>query len=116
MSVDIDLPIAPSVNALWRIAGKRMIKSDRYKAWMTECGWLIRQKRVRAVPGPYRLYIEAKREGGRRDIDNIIKATSDLLVEMQIVEDDSKCEEVNCKWVPSGPPMRVMVTPIERDS
>ena len=116
MSVDIELPIAPSVNALWRISGKRLIRTDAYKAWLNECGWLVRLQRAKPVIGYYMLEIHARRQQKRRDIDNLIKATSDLLVEMQIVEDDSKCEQVICKWVASGPPMRVKVTPTERDS
>lgn len=114
MSTVIDLPLTISVNALWRIAGKRLIKSEEYKAWLTECGWEIRRQRAKPIKGRYRLHLEAlKSDNRRRDVGNLIKATEDLLVAMQIVEDDSLCDQVLCKWVASGPQLRVIVTPNE---
>lgn len=114
MSTVIDLPVTISVNALWRIAGRRLIKSDEYRAWLNECGWEIRRQKAKPVKGRYRLHLEAlKTDGRRRDVSNLIKATEDLLVHMQIVEDDSLCDETNIKWVTSGPALRVMVAPIE---
>lgn len=114
MSTVIDLPRTISVNALWRIAGRRLIKTEEYRAWLIECGWEIRRQKARPVKGNYRLRVEALNDGSRRrDVDNIIKAASDLLVNMQIVSDDSLCDEVVCTWVPDGPPLRITVTPIE---
>ena len=114
MSTVIDLPRMISVNALWRIAGRRLIKSDEYREWLKECGWEIRIQKPRPVEGNYRLHIEALKEGGaRRDIDNIIKAISDLLEMMKVISNDSLCDKVVCEWVSSGPPVRVTVAPIE---
>lgn len=114
MSTVIILPRGISNNDLWMIAGRRLIKTPEYRAWLIECGWEIRRQKVKPVKGHYRLQIEALKTGGRRqDIGNLIKATDDLLVGMQIVEDDSLEDEVNCKWVLSGPPLRVIITPSE---
>jgi Holliday junction resolvase RusA-like endonuclease len=114
MSTIIDLPRTISVNALWRIAGKRLIKSEAYKSWLTECGWEIRRQKAVPVKGRYRLQLEALKHNDRkRDVGNLIKAAEDLLVHMQIIEDDSLGDEVNCKWVTSGPALRLVITSIE---
>ena len=53
-----------------------------------------------------------KPNGKRRDIDNIIKPISDLLVRMNIVSDDSEMVSVTARWVPAekqGTPCKVFV-------
>lgn len=112
MSTVIDLPAVISTNDLWQIAGRRLIKTAAYRAWLTECGWEIRRQRAKPVKGKYRLHIEVLDES-RCDIDNIVKATSDLLQQMQIIENDRLCRKLVVDWVTSGPALRVMVTPNE---
>lgn len=111
--IQIELPLAPSVNALWRISGKRMYRTKQYKDWLEEAGWMIRQQTRKTVDGEYALHIKAVRSNKRRDLDNILKATSDLLVGLKIVEDDSQCVALAAEWAEkSSAPMIVTIIPI----
>lgn len=111
----ISLPFAPSMNRLWRISRHGgMHKSKVYQEWLAECGALIYQGQVVPILGSYRLLIEAVRpDKRRRDIDNLIKAVSDVLQDTGLVENDCLCEEVTAKWVKSGPAMLVTVEKID---
>ena len=108
--IQIELPLAPSVNALWRISGKRLYRTKQYKDWLEEAGWMVRQQTRKTVDGEYALHIRAVRSNKRRDLDNILKATSDLLVELRIVEDDSQCIALAAEWATeSSAPMIVTI-------
>jgi Holliday junction resolvase RusA-like endonuclease len=100
--ITLTLPLAPSVNALWRISGSRMYRTKQYKDWAEEAGWMIRQQTKESIEGPYALHIRALKTKKRRDLDNILKATSDLLVEMRVVEDDSLCLALAAEWSTIG--------------
>ena len=64
--------------------------------------------------GHYQLTIEAVRpDKRRRDIDNLIKAVSDVLQDTGLIEDDCLCQEVTAKWVKEGPEMRVILEKID---
>jgi len=108
--IQIELPLAPSVNALWRISGKRLYRTKQYKDWLEEAGWMVRQQTRKTVDGEYALHIRAVRSNKRRDLDNLLKATSDLLVELRIVEDDSQCVALAAEWAnESSAPMIVTI-------
>ena len=108
--IQIELPLAPSVNALWRISGKRLYRTKQYKDWLEEAGWMVRQQTRKTVDGEYALHIRAVRSNKRRDLDNLLKATSDLLVELRIVEDDSQCVALAAEWADeSSAPMIVTI-------
>ena len=96
--IQLTLPLAPSANALWRITGSRMYKTKLYKDWLEEAGWMIKQQTKQTIDGEYALHIRAKKTNKRRDLDNILKATSDLLVNLHIVEDDSQCVALAAEW------------------
>lgn len=96
--ITLELPLAPSVNSLWRITGKRMYRTKQYKDWMEEAGWMIRKQTKQIIEGEYALHIRALRSNKRRDLDNLLKATSDLLVAMKVVEDDSQCVALAAEW------------------
>lgn len=96
--IQLTLPLAPSVNALWRITGSRMYKTKVYKDWLEEAGWMVKQQTKETIDGEYALHIRAKKTNRRRDLDNILKATSDLLVNLHIVEDDSQCVALAAEW------------------
>ena len=106
--IQIELPLAPSVNALWRISGKRLYRTKVYKDWLEEAGWMVRQQTRKTIDGEYAIHIRALRSNKRRDLDNLLKATSDLLVELRIVEDDSQCVALAAEWAnQSNAPMIV---------
>lgn len=111
----IELPFAPSVNRLWRMGrGKKMYKSKVYEDWIIVAQQLIYIGKHKPILGFYRLTIEAVRpDKRRRDIDNLIKAVSDVLQDTGLIEDDCLCQEVTAKWVKEGPEMRVIVEKID---
>ena len=94
----LELPLAPSVNALWKVGPKKLYKSSEYKSWLEEAGWMIKQQTKDTIDGEYAIHIRALKTKKRRDLDNILKATSDLLVEMRVVEDDSLCMALAAEW------------------
>jgi len=71
---------------------------------------MVRQQTRKTVDGEYALHIRAVRSNKRRDLDNLLKATSDLLVELRIVEDDSQCVALAAEWADeSSAPMIVTI-------
>ena len=69
-------------------------------------------QRPGGIKGPYALSILAKRpDKRRRDIDNLIKPISDLLMTVGVIEDDSDCDLVSARWVTIGDGVRVLITP-----
>ena len=91
-----------------------MYKSKVYETWINFCHLLITRQKITPVLGIYKLTIEAVRpDKRRRDIDNLIKAVSDVLQATGLIEDDSLCQEVTAKWVKNGPEMLVIVEKID---
>jgi crossover junction endodeoxyribonuclease RusA len=108
--IELHLPFPPSANSLWRRAAKGMRRSDSYTAWLTEAGWAAKQQRPGKIAGPYKLSIHAARpDNRRRDLDNLFKATSDLLESLEIIQGDHLAEMVCARWVTSGEGITVIV-------
>ena len=109
-----NLTLPPSTNNLFTGGGsKGRFKSKRYKAWIDTEGWAIKAQGLQKVKGPVLVSIAALIPGGpRRDIDNIIKPTLDLLVSMGVIEADdwTIVKGVNAGWRTwGGPGMNVTV-------
>lgn len=110
MTVTLQLPLPPSANRLWVRSQKGMRRSDEYMAWLLEAGWTAKSQRFGKVAGPFKVSIHATRpDKRRRDIDNLIKPTLDLMQHLAIVEDDSDCEQVSARWVTSGAGVTIIV-------
>jgi crossover junction endodeoxyribonuclease RusA len=86
--------------------------SPRYERWLNDAGFLAKSQIRGTVHGPYHLTIQAVRpDRKRRDLDNIIKPISDLLVKIGAVDDDCHCEMLSARWVTSGDAVFVRITP-----
>lgn len=113
--VSFDLPFPPSVNNLF--AGKtRRYASKAYKAWKAAAAPCVP---AGLIAGPYTLDLLFDRPDRRaRDLGNLEKAVSDLLVERGLVIDDSCCERITLAWSDAPPKrdatVRVVVTACER--
>ena len=71
------------------------IKTARYKAWENLC--LPYCNILRGVSGKVRVIYQFKRPDNRiRDLGNLEKATSDLLVKSGMIDDDS---DINSMWL-----------------
>jgi crossover junction endodeoxyribonuclease RusA len=82
--------------------------------WRKLAMWQIAgQVRGRKHLGPYKLTILAVRPDKRkRDLGNLEKGVSDILVSQNIIEDDSMCEWLEIRWVDKGPSCKVIIEPI----
>lgn len=98
--VDIVLPMPPSVNGLWfnKASGGRG-KTKHYEEWLAEAGWRLQQQRPGRIEGNYEIEIFVVRpDNRRRDLANLEKAISDLLVTHGVIEDDSLAERISMAW------------------
>jgi len=94
-----------------------MYKSAEYVAWLEEAGWMIRAQTKSQIDGPYIIHISAtKPDKRRRDLDNLLKSTSDLLVKAGLVEDDSECRAIAAEWGEHGIPMVVTIFGVNEGS
>jgi crossover junction endodeoxyribonuclease RusA len=112
--IKIILALPPSVNRLWRTTQTgRMYKSPKYAAWRkTAVQNAILQAGRRKITEPYKLTLEVVRPDKRkRDLDNLLKAASDCLVEAGII-DDSQCEHIEARWVHNEHSCTVTIEPI----
>lgn len=89
--VSLTLPPPISTNALHRAFsnGKRVtsIKSEKYRNWLKDAGWMLEAQKPACVPGAYGIRIAVPVKC-RVDLDNCCKATLDLLVAHNVVEGD----------------------------
>lgn len=98
------LPYPPTTNNLFFNAGKRRVRTDRYDAWLAEGAAYIAQQRPTRVTGPYILTLIATRPDRRaRDLGNLEKPVSDLLVKCGIVRDDADAQSIRLTWSDSAP-------------
>lgn len=110
--IELVLPYPTSANDLWERTRTGMRKSDSYKKWLRDAGYLANAQHQRRIQGPYKLSLQAVRPDNKcRDIDNLIKGCSDLLVSIHLVDDDSLCEMVSARWVTTGDGITVRVEP-----
>ena len=90
----LNLPEPPSVNAAYANAkGKGRIKTKIYKQWETECLWMIKQAKPGIIKGEFTVTLFLS-EQTRKDVDNCLKATLDLLKTCGVTEDDKRCHTV----------------------
>lgn len=111
--IELRLPLPPSVNALYaNVPGRGRIKSERYRVWLNAAGWELAAQKPRRVSGDYQLWIWAEKpDRRRRDLGNLEKPISDLLVAHGVVSDDSQCSEIHIYWQGSGRECLVKIDP-----
>ena len=110
MTLVLDLPMPPSVNAIWRSTAKRgkpqYYLDAKYKAWKKECDALVWVAGATGAalrePVTVAIYLNASKRRG--DADNRIKAVLDWLQRARIIVNDSQVEKVSAEWgeAPSG--------------
>lgn len=104
----LTLPAPPSVNNLYATAESGRRKTEAVRRWESAAGWEAKIQLIQApsktIRGKYDLSIYLP-QFIKGDIDNRVKAVSDLLVRLRITEDDKGmvhlmiCRAYN---VPSG--------------
>lgn len=95
------LPYPPSVNRIYRIFKNRLVKSAEYKAWIDEAhkSILLQGTHRRCWTSPVRVVAAVGRPDKRkRDLDNVFKATADLIEAAGFVENDHLIHAWNIYW------------------
>ena len=68
------------------------------------------------IEGKFELKIRVRRpDNRRRDLDNLLKALSDGLVKGGVITDDHLCESIDIRWVETGDPCEIEITPFVND-
>lgn len=99
--IRICLPFPPSVNNLFAngAKGRGRFTTPQYKAWQQLAALSIKDSHRQSL-GPYSISIALRAPDKRaRDIGNLEKAVSDLLVVHGVVKDDSLCRRLEMCWV-----------------
>ena len=98
--VAVDLPKPISTNNLWKPVkrGKHayMIASKEYLDWQALAGLTLNTQRPGLVEGPYALTITVSSKW-RGDLDNCIKAASDVLQSQGVIENDKHAQEITIR-------------------
>src|SRR5262245_63083829 len=106
----LDLPLAPSVNRLWRAGRGRVFRSSAYDAWHKEAGWELQVQKPGRVEGSVEVVISAgKPDGRRRDCDKLPKTILDFLTAHRVISDDSLVTSITSRWDLSVPPGRAII-------
>lgn len=111
--VRILLPVPVSVNAIYsprKGGGLRL--SDAYSTWIQDAGWRLIQQRPGRIAGRYHLTVRIPDECGA-DLDNLIKATSDLLQLHGVVRNDRFADRIVLEWHSLHSEAVVELTPAE---
>lgn len=109
----IDLPLPPSVNGLYvNVPGRGRVRSKTYRAWAKAAGWELVLQRPKPVAGRYSMTVRVGRrsDGRRSDVENRLKALSDLLATHGVIGDDSLAERIDVGWADDVAEGRVRVT------
>jgi len=94
-----NLPTPPSVNALWRISGRRMYRSKKYTAWIGEVALALELEQRPEIDYPFNIEILVGRPSKRRmDIDNRAKAVMDVLQHCNVITDDCLAQRITMMW------------------
>ena len=91
--------LPPSMNNLFATIGRKRVRSARYRAWLESAGWELAAQKPGTVAGPYAVTMTfGRKDKRRRDIGNLEKPCSDLLVAHRVVEDDSLAQRIHLEW------------------
>lgn len=96
------LPWPPSVNNLYINAGRRRVRSPRYRSWQDEAGWRLKAAKPQNFDGPVNVTLELCAPDNRRhDADNLNKPVLDLLVAHGVIKADDRrvVQSVTTRWV-----------------
>lgn len=106
---EMALPFPPSVNSLWTPTGTGGVRrSSRYASWIRTAGTTLLIQRPGRIAGPYSLHVILSRRR-RVDMDNTVKALSDLLETHGVIENDRLCNRLTVEWAEDIDDCRVTV-------
>ena len=102
MATTLNLPFPPSVNSIWRFAGRSAYISKQYAAWKKNAdNCFLQQKRgLKPIKGPFDIFITLSEKKRRKnaDLDNRVKVILDAVQRFGLIENDSKCQTLTASW------------------
>lgn len=122
--IDFRIPFPPSVNGLYNGGHKtrKRFKSAGYKKWISSAqpfidAYLADNPKFVTIRSEIAIWYRHGLPDKRiRDVENYCKATSDLLVDMKIIEDDSLIKRSISDWSDDIEPgiTEVVIAPLIR--
>lgn len=114
----VTLPFPISVNAMFANGSRGRFKSQRYADWLQAAGWSLAAQKPKPVSGPVELFYEVQEghDNRRRDLVNLEKGCTDLLVTHGIIEADHDLivREVRMIWNRDVTGVRITIAPFNR--
>lgn len=96
------VPLPPSTNNLYANRPGGRVITGTYQRWLHDAGWLMVNSKGPTMSGRIAVEYQCERPNRRRDLGNIEKPLSDLLVKQGVIRDDSDIERIVLTW--NGPP------------
>lgn len=116
--IELDCPIPPSLNRMWRIGKRHVYKDPKVNRWRREfwyCWILARPKDFKTIDGPFvaEVLVSSKY---KRDVDNNAKGIMDACQAVGIISNDGNARKVTQEIVdeeqaPKG--CRVRIIPLD---
>jgi Holliday junction resolvase RusA-like endonuclease len=97
-AVSFTMPIPPSVNHLFKNAGKQRIKTAEYVDWIQRAATALQAQAVPYTCGNIAIYLLIHRVALNSDIDNRIKSALDALVRNHVIDNDRHVVEIHAAW------------------
>jgi Holliday junction resolvase RusA-like endonuclease len=117
MTICLDLSLPPSTNALHRAVRGRVIKSKKYRDWITQAGKEIMAQRAgqKKVTGHFRahLIVSNVMRRSNSDLDNRSKAVLDLLQAHDLIDNDCLMDHFETEWGSTKLGCRIFIWPME---
>ena len=93
------LPMPPSINSIWRSTAKRVMRSEKYRAWRVEAGLALRrQGNAPFIQCDIAVSMKFGPRTRVRDLDNLAKAPLDLLQEHYWIRNDNQVVDLRLRW------------------
>jgi len=108
------LPFPPSLNNCYANGKRGRFRTERYDSWIARAGAEILRQRPKKIAGPVLLTYEfGEPDKRRRDLGNLEKAPTDLLVSHGIIAGDhgAVVREIKLRWNADLDGMRVTIEP-----
>lgn len=114
---EVEVPLPPSVNNLFRTTGYKRFKTREYREWIEATGRTFARLIVARVY-PVEVWVKVTgRVNPQRDIDNFAKPLLDAVVAAGVVPDDTikYVDRVDVWYEPGPGDPRAVVTVCERE-
>lgn len=101
ITVVLDLPFPPSVNAIWRRKREGgMYRSKEYMAWIKQADVhvMVHYPRRQTIHGPCEAEIYLNVEAGIGDADNRIKCLLDYAQRLRVLDNDKLVMQGRWAW------------------